>query len=110
MRMRRTSVITAVQVVLACAVCSPVASAQYFGQNKVQYERFDFQVLTTPHFEIYYYPEEAEAVERAARMAERWHARLSRLLEHELRGTQRVVLYASSSHFQQTNVIEGMIG
>lgn len=110
MRMRRTSVITAVQVLLACAVCSPVASAQYFGQNKVQYERFDFQVLTTPHFEIYYYPEEAEAVERAARMAERWHARLSRLLEHELRGTQRVVLYASSSHFQQTNVIEGMIG
>ena len=47
-------------------------SAQYFGQNKVQYERFDFQVLTTPHFDLYFYPEEKEATDQASRMAERW--------------------------------------
>ena len=52
------------------------ASAQYFGRNKVQYKTFDFQVLKTEHFDIYFYPSERDGVEIAARMAERWHARL----------------------------------
>ena len=33
------------------------ASAQYFGRNKVQYRDFDFQVLKTEHFDIYFYPD-----------------------------------------------------
>lgn len=28
-----------------------VASAQYFGQNKVHYRTFDFKVLKTEHFD-----------------------------------------------------------
>ena len=44
--------------VLALAVAAvPQARAQYFGQNQVQYREFDFQVLKTQHFDIYYYPE-----------------------------------------------------
>jgi hypothetical protein len=85
------------------------SSAQYFGQNKVQYEDFDFKVLTTEHFDIYYYPEEADAVQLAARMAERWYTRLTRLLNHELNGRQPIILYAAHPHFQQTNII-GDIG
>ena len=38
------------------------SEAQYFGQNRVQYRTFDFRVLTTTHFDIYYYPEEEAAV------------------------------------------------
>jgi hypothetical protein len=30
-------------------------SAQYFGRNKVQYSSFDFKVLHTEHFDVYYY-------------------------------------------------------
>jgi Tol biopolymer transport system component len=86
------------------------ASAQYFGQNKVQYETFDFEVMRTEHFDIYHYAGEREAVEQAARMAERWYARLSRLLDHELRGRQPLILYASHPDFQQTNVVSGFIG
>ena len=86
------------------------ADAQYFGRNKVQYRTFDFQVLSTDHFDIYYYPEEVEAAKIAARMAERWHSRLSRFFGHELRGRQPVILYAAASHFRQTNAIEGLIG
>ena len=37
------------------------AFAQYFGQNKVQYDTFDFRVLETEHFDIHFYPSEAEA-------------------------------------------------
>jgi Tol biopolymer transport system component len=86
------------------------SSAQYFGRNKVQYERFDFKVLATEHFDIHYYPEEEAAVRLAARMAERWYARLSTLLGHELRGRQPLILYAAHPHFQQTNVLSGEIG
>lgn len=86
------------------------SSAQYFGRNKVQYERFDFKVLATEHFDIHYYPEEEAAVRLAARMAERWYARLSTVLRHELRGRQPLILYAAHPHFQQTNVLAGEIG
>jgi hypothetical protein len=86
------------------------AWAQYFGQNKVPYERFDFQVMRTEHFDIYFYPEAKAAVTDAARMAEQWRARLGDVLGHELRGRQPVVLYASQPHFGQTNVVRGMIG
>ena len=86
------------------------ATAQYFGRNKVQYRTFDFQVLATEHFDIYYYPEEAEAARIVARMAERWYARLSRFFTHELRGRQPLVLYAAPAHFRQTNAVEEAIG
>src|SRR5262245_50733842 len=64
----------------ATAVClaAPDASAQYFGRNKVQYKNLDFQVLKTEHFDIYFYPSARESVDIAARMAERWHARLQK--------------------------------
>jgi hypothetical protein len=80
------------------AVGSPPLSAQYFGQNKVQYRTFDFKVLTTEHFDIYYYPEEEAAARDAARMAERWYARLARVLDHQLSSRQPLILYASHPH------------
>jgi Tol biopolymer transport system component len=80
------------------------AEAQYFGRNKVHYDRFDFRVLRTEHFDIYYYSEEEQATRLAGRMAERWYARLSRVLDHRFTHRQPIVLYASHPHFAQTNV------
>jgi Tol biopolymer transport system component len=96
-------------VLLVTLALTAPASAQYFGQNKVQYKTFDFQILKTAHFDIYYYPAEREGADVAARLAERWYARLSRVLEHELNGRQPVVLYGSHPDFEQTNVIQGEI-
>ncbi len=86
------------------------ASAQYFGRNQVQYESFDFEVLQTEHFNIHFYDEEREAAEEAGILAERWYARLSRLLNHKLRGRQTIIYYASHPHFRQTNAIGGPPG
>jgi Tol biopolymer transport system component len=77
--------------------------AQYFGQNKVQYQNFDFRIIQTEHFEVYYYPAERAAALDAARMAERWYARLSRVLHHQFLSRKPIILYASQSDFQQTN-------
>jgi hypothetical protein len=87
-----------------------LAQGGYFGRNKVQYREFDFKVLKTDHFDIYYYPEEEAASKLAARMAERWYTRLSQILNHELSTRQPLILYASGSHFRQTNAIEGELG
>jgi WD40 repeat protein len=100
----------AVAVCAALVLAPKPALAQYFGQNKVQYRDFDFQVLKTRHFDIYYYPEEKAAVADAARMAERWYTRLSRVLVHQFAQRQPIVLYASHTHFEQTNTLAGFIG
>lgn len=86
------------------------STAQYFGRNKVQYKTLDFQVLSTEHFDIYYYPQEKEGIDFAARMAERWRARLGRILDHDLSGRQPLLLYASHADFEQTNAIQGELG
>lgn len=85
-------------------------SAQYFGQNKVQYTNFDFQVLETEHFDVYYYPVEREAALDVARMAERSYTRLSQVLRHKFRERKPIILYASHSDFSQTNTTAGEVG
>jgi Tol biopolymer transport system component len=84
--------------------------AQYFGQNKVQYQSFDFRIIQTEHFEVYYYPAERAAALDGARIAERWYARLSRVLHHQFQGRKPIIFYASQSDFQQTNTQSGDIG
>jgi Tol biopolymer transport system component len=102
-------------VVLTAAVAAMLSSAaptyaQYFGRNKVHYDRLDFRVLRTEHFDIHYYDDEAEATRHAARMAERWYARFSGLLGHTFNQRQVLVLYESHPHFAQTNLTAGSPG
>jgi Tol biopolymer transport system component len=103
--MRRISGTLAAILALTTLGAGPLA-AQYFGQNKVQYRTFDFKIIQTEHFEVYYYPEERAAALDAARMAERGYARLSRILHHQFQGRKPIILYASGSDFQQTNVTD----
>jgi Tol biopolymer transport system component len=95
---------------LAVFLLSPGLEAQYFGRNKVQYQKFDFRIIKTKHFDVYYYPEFRAVAEESARLAERWYARISRMLGHELKGRQPLILYSSSPHFQQTTALSGLIG
>ena len=85
------------------------AAAQYFGRNKVEYVDFDFKILPTEHFDIYYYPREERAARLAAPLAERWYARFSTLLNHRFTTRQPLVLYGSQAEFAQTNVVSGLL-
>jgi hypothetical protein len=79
-------------------------AAQYFGRNKVQYEKFDFRLVRSSHFDLYYYPAESLVVHDAGRLAERWYARHSDSFRHTF-DRKSVVFYADHPDFQQTNVI-----
>jgi Tol biopolymer transport system component len=95
---------------VAALLLAPVpADAQYFGRNKVQYDEFDFRVLPTPHFDVYYYTEKEEAIQDVARMAERWYERLARLFQHEFTERKPLIFYADHPDFQQTNTIRGQL-
>jgi WD40 repeat protein len=107
----RRAVFGFLAALLALAAQNPFpARADYFGRNKVRYRSFHFEVLKTDHFNVYFYPGERQVADQAARMAERWYSRLSRVLDHELSSRQPLILYASHPDFEQTNVIEGELG
>ncbi len=107
--MTRLLLFLAAMVVTLTSVPHPI-EAQYFGRNKVQYDQFDFRVLSTEHYDVHFYPEAAGVVEDAARMAERWYERIARVLEHDIRERRPLVFYADHPDFQQTNILRGAIG
>lgn len=89
-----------------CLVAAPLsrASAQYFGRNKVQYERFDWRILRSDHFDNFFYPAESLIVADAGRMAERWYTRHSDTFRHAF-DRKSLIFYADHPDFEQTNVV-----
>lgn len=96
--------------ILLLLACSEAMLAQSFGRNKVQYEDFEFSIYETKHFSIHYYEEVKKAVPRVADQAEAWYQYQSRLLKHELKRKNPIILYANDADFQQTTVISSLIG
>ncbi len=102
-------VCAAVMIALGAHAVAPTAESQNFGRSKVQYDNFDFRIQPSPHFATHFYPAESLAVADAARMAERWYARHSALLNLEFTSNP-LIFYADHPDFQQSNVVEGTIG
>ena len=88
----------------AASFGAPLRAQGYYGQNQVQYQKFDWRVLRTEHFDVHYYPQEADGAKIAARMAERSYARLSRLLSWTFKERKPIVIFASRGDFAQSNV------
>ena len=93
---------------IAVSLAAP-ARGQSFGRNKVHYRNLDFQILETPHFEVYYHTAERQAAIEAGRLAERWYVRLSGALDHSFEGRQPIVLYSSKAAFKQTNIVPSLL-
>ena len=81
----------------------------YFGKNKVQYTNFDWQVLTTRHFEVYFYTEEEELAEIAASCAEKSYLFLENKFNHRITRKIPLIIYSSSNYFAQTNIIPSLL-
>ena len=79
----------------------------FYGKNRVKYDKFDWHIYTTDHFEIYYYPELEEHLERVASYAESAYQQISANLQHELAFVVPLVIFKTHSEFEQQNVIPG---
>jgi len=80
-----------------------------FGQNKVNYQSFGWQVIKTEHFQIYFYQGEVEIAGVTAQMAEDAYARISRTLDYKLSSPVPILIYDSHNDFEQTNATWGLI-
>ena len=81
----------------------------YFGKNRIHYDKFEWHIYTTDHFEMYYYPEIEEHLERVAGYAESAYQQISGDLKHDLAELVPLVLFKTHSEFQQQNIIPGEI-
>ncbi len=81
----------------------------YFGKNEVRYDSFKWQIYTTDHFDIYYYPETEQHLERIAGYAESAYQKLSSELKHDLAFKIPLLIFKTQSEFQQQNVIPGAV-
>ncbi len=79
--------------------------AQSFGQNKVQYKEFDWSLISSPNFDIYFYGDDTQLAEFTAGVAEDAHEQISKHLRWTLKKRVSIILYHSHNDFQQTNVI-----
>jgi Tol biopolymer transport system component len=98
-----------VVVLLIVGVPSESRGQFYFGKNKVQYASFDWQVMTTDHFRIYFYAEEEPLAQTAARLAETSYRFLAAKFNHEVTKKIPLIIYSSPSYFSQTNVLPGLL-
>jgi hypothetical protein len=88
---------TALLVFLLVCVASHSSYGQfYFGKNKVQYTRFNWQVMTTEHFRVYFYEDEPEVAKIAAGLAEDSYEVLSARFNHEVRNKIPLIIYSTS--------------
>ena len=99
-----------VWVMTACIPATTWAQTNFhFGYNKIQYEEFDWQVMQTEHFDIYYYPEMLDLAERGAAFAEEAYADMQNRFNFSLSRRVPLIFYSSNLHFKQTNLTPGFI-
>ena len=98
-------------VLIIFFISSENAKSQFvnFGRNKVQYSDFEWNILQTEHFQIYYYKEARELAEIGANYAEESYTILQQKFNHSLGDTVPIIFYSSPLHFKQTNTTPGFI-
>ena len=79
----------------------------YHGKNQIRYDNFRWYTYTTDHFEIYYYPETEQHLERIAGYAESAYQAISADLKHDLAFKVPLIIFKTSSEFQEQNVVPG---
>ena len=85
---------------------SPNIEAQQFGKNKVQYQSFDWKIIKTKHFDVYF-AEEGEYLARyAGIIAEKSLISIEKRLSYSITKRISLIIYNSHNEFQQTNVVD----
>lgn len=95
-------------LLLAVSTSAPVA-AQGFGKNKIQYQRFKWNIYHAPHFDVYYYDAEEQLLPRVVSFAESAYDELSRRLDYQIESSTPLIFYKTHAEFEQNNIQLGFI-
>jgi len=100
---------------LASAAAAPAAGQiispyyDYFGQNKIAYDTFHWQIYRSTHFAIYFYDREQVSLQKVASYAESAYDDISRALNFQIPKPINIIYYSTHSEFEQTNTLGGFI-
>lgn len=105
-RLTRFPTVAGAGLLLAALLLAGAAAAQpvAFGKNKVHYSNFDWRVLKSEHFDLYYYVEEEELAQLALRMAEDAYRDLQGKFVHAVPDPIPLIIYNSFQDFEQNNI------
>ena len=85
------------------------ADAQYFGRNKPGYRNFKFDVLQTPHFEIYHYLKNDSLLNSLSQWSENWYQIHQMIFKDTFNTKNPVIFYNNHPDFLQTNTITSLV-
>jgi hypothetical protein len=74
-----------------------------FGQNRVQYRKFEWSFLRSENFDSYFYTGGRELAGFSARTSEEHLNSVEQIIDHRLSGRVEIINYNTLSDFKQTN-------
>lgn len=80
-----------------------------FGKNKIVYDTFKWNVYRSTHFDVYFYDEERDSLQRVVDAAETAYLDLSQKFNYQISKKIPLIYYATHSAFEQSNVILNFI-
>jgi len=84
-------------------------SAYGFGKNKATYEKYSWQYLKTPHFDVYFHQEQGLLPQISAQWIENDFSALESDFKYRFKGRLPLVIYGSPNTFEQTNIIPDIL-
>jgi Tol biopolymer transport system component len=97
-------------LIFVSLLLSTISRAQYFGRTKVNYRKLNFQVLESPHFDLYHYLQNNTNRNRFLQDAEQWYQMHQAVLADTFKEKNPIIFYSTHADFQQTNAIDELIG
>lgn len=92
-----------IQALIVLTVLVVPLTAQ-FGQNIVQYDRYNWHYIQSPYFDVYFYGDNQALAEFTSEVADEAYQQISDRLNWELQKRVAIMVYQSHADFQQTNV------
>ena len=84
---------------------SQIIFGQNFGQNKVQYNTFDWEYIVSPNFNVYYYGDNYDLAVFTSKVAEESLDQIGKHLRWRSNKPVKIIVYSSHNDFQQTNIV-----
>jgi Tol biopolymer transport system component len=97
--------IITMKLIIIYLLCSQLIFGQNFGQNKVQYDTFDWEYIVSPNFNVYYYGDNHDLAIFTSKVAEESLDQIGKHLRWRSNKPVKIIVYTSHNDFQQTNIV-----
>ena len=89
---------------LSIAKAQNYPSLERFGKNRIQYRNFEWKIIRTSNFEIYYYQDGSQIANLTAQYAESEFDRITELLGYTPYNRVKIFLFNSPAELAQSNI------